>query len=74
MNADLVSTMAGFMTDDVRLRLGNAELIQGRAAFVGAVNSFLASVAGVRHEIVSVFRDADEAIVGMSSDDEILRR
>lgn len=25
-----VSTLAGFMTDDVRLRLGNAEMIQGK--------------------------------------------
>jgi ketosteroid isomerase-like protein len=39
-----VSTLAGFMTDDVRLRLGNAEMIQGKTAFVDAVNAFLASV------------------------------
>ena len=58
-----VSKLAGFMTDDVRLRLGNAEMIQGKTAFVDAVNAFLASVAGVRHEIVNVFRDADAAIV-----------
>ena len=58
-----VSTLAGFMTDDVALRLGNAETIKGKTAFVDAVNAFLASVAGVRHEIVNVFRDADAAIV-----------
>ena len=58
-----VSKLAGFMTDDVRLRLGNAEMIQGKTAFVDAVNAFLASVAGVRHEIVNVYRDGDAAIV-----------
>ena len=58
-----VSKLAGFMTDDVRLRVGNAEMIQGKTAFVDAVNAFLASVAGVRHEIVNVFRDSDAAIV-----------
>jgi hypothetical protein len=42
------------MTDDVRLRLGNAETVEGKAAFVDAVNAFLASVAGFRHEIIDV--------------------
>jgi ketosteroid isomerase-like protein len=58
-----VSTLAGFMTDDVRLRLGNAEMIEGKTAFVDAVNAFLGSVAAVRHEILNVYRDGDAAIV-----------
>jgi ketosteroid isomerase-like protein len=58
-----VSTLAEFMTDDVQLRLGNAEMIQGKAAFVDAVSAFLGSVTGVRHEIVNVFTDRDAAIV-----------
>jgi ketosteroid isomerase-like protein len=58
-----VSTLAAFMTDDVRLRLGNAEMLQGKAAFVDAVNAFLGSIAGVRHEILNVYRDGDAAIV-----------
>jgi ketosteroid isomerase-like protein len=58
-----VSKLAGFMTDDVRLRLGNAEMIRGKSAFVDAVNAFLTSVAAVRHEIVNVYRDGDAAIV-----------
>lgn len=57
-----VSALAEFMTDDVQLRLGNAEMIQGKAAFVDAVNGFLGSVAGVRHEILHVFTDRDAAI------------
>jgi ketosteroid isomerase-like protein len=58
-----VSTLSGFMTDDVALRLGNAEMIEGKAAFVDAVNGFLSSIAGVRHEILNVFTDRDAAIV-----------
>ena len=58
-----VSTLAGFMTDDVQLRLGNAELIQGKVAFVDAVSAFLGSVAGVRHEILNVLTDGDAVIV-----------
>jgi ketosteroid isomerase-like protein len=58
-----VATLASFMTDDIRLRLGNAEMIQGKAAFVGAVNAFLESIAGVRHEILTVYEDGDAAIV-----------
>jgi ketosteroid isomerase-like protein len=58
-----VSTLAGFMTDDVELRLGNAEMIKGKPAFVDAVNAFLGSIAAVRHEILAVYRDGDTAIV-----------
>ena len=58
-----VATLAAFVTDDVQLRLGNAEMIQGRAAFVDAVSAFLGSIAGVRHEILHVFTDRDVAIV-----------
>jgi ketosteroid isomerase-like protein len=58
-----VATLAAFVTDDVQLRLGNAEMIQGRAAFVDAVTAFLGSIAGVRHEILPVFTDRDAAIV-----------
>jgi ketosteroid isomerase-like protein len=58
-----VSSLAEFVTDDVELRLGNADLITGKAAFVEAVNAFLGSVAGVRHDILTVYRDGDAAIV-----------
>jgi ketosteroid isomerase-like protein len=62
-DAKHVSTLAGFMTDDVQLRLGNAEMITGKTAFVDAVNAFLGSIAGVRHEILTVYSDGDVAIV-----------
>jgi ketosteroid isomerase-like protein len=57
-----VSALAALMTDNVRLRLGNAETVTGKAAFVDAVNAFLGSVAGFRHEIINVWRDGDTLV------------
>jgi ketosteroid isomerase-like protein len=62
-DAQDVVGLAGFVTDDVTVRLGNADIINGKPAFVEAVHAFLGSVAGVRHEILSVYRDGDGAIV-----------
>jgi ketosteroid isomerase-like protein len=57
-----VSALAGFMTDDVRLRLGNGEPVQGKSALVEAVDAFLASVASFRHEVLNVWSDGDALI------------
>jgi hypothetical protein len=57
-----VSPLEAFMTDDVRMRLGNAETVQGKPAFVEAVNAFLASVAAFRHEVLNVWSDGDALI------------
>jgi ketosteroid isomerase-like protein len=54
-----VSALAAFMTGDVRLRLGNAEPVQGKSAFVEAVSAFLAPVAGFRDEVLNVWSDGD---------------
>jgi ketosteroid isomerase-like protein len=57
-----VAGLAALVTDDVGLRLGNAEPVQGKSAFVEAVNAFLASVAAFRHEVLSVWSDEDALI------------
>jgi ketosteroid isomerase-like protein len=57
-----LSALAAFMTDDVRLRLGNAETVVGKGAFVDAVSAFLGSVAGFRHEVINVWSDGDALI------------
>jgi hypothetical protein len=46
-----VTTLVGFTTEDIQLRLGNAETVHGKTAFVDAVNAFHGSVAAVRYEI-----------------------
>jgi ketosteroid isomerase-like protein len=62
-DAGEVPTLAGYMTDDVQLRLGNAETIHGRSELVEAVKAFHASIAGVRHQIIHVFTDGDVVTV-----------
>jgi len=58
-----VKALEGFITDDIQLQLGNTDTLHGAAAFVGAVNAFHASVAGVRHEILHLYRDDDIAAI-----------
>lgn len=58
-----VATFASFMTDDIRLRLGNADQVEGKPAFVDAVNAFLGSVAATRHEVLKVWSDEDVVVV-----------
>jgi ketosteroid isomerase-like protein len=64
-DAQDVTAFAAFMTDDVRLRVGNADVMEGKSAFIEAVHAFLGSVAGYRHEILNVWRDDDALIVQM---------
>ena len=54
--------LATLMTDDVRLRLGNTETVEGKPAFVEALQSFLGSVAHFRHEVLNVWSDGDAVI------------
>jgi ketosteroid isomerase-like protein len=61
-----VSALATHMTDDVRLRLSNAETVEGKTAFVDAVNAFLASVGGFRHEIIDVWSDGDTLVTELA--------
>ncbi|MFZ0974343.1 MAG: nuclear transport factor 2 family protein [Solirubrobacteraceae bacterium] len=63
-----VSAFVAFMTDDVRLRLGNGEPVQGKPAFVEAVTAFLASVAGFRHEVLNVWSDGDALVAEFDVD------
>jgi ketosteroid isomerase-like protein len=61
-----VSAFASFVTDDVRLRLGNAEPVEGKTAFVEAVTAFLGSVAAFRHEIIHVWHDGDVLVTELA--------
>ena len=61
-DAKNVSALAALMTEDVRLRLGNAEVVEGQSAFVEAVHAFYDSVAAFRHDVLHVWSDADALI------------
>jgi ketosteroid isomerase-like protein len=57
-----VSALAALMTEDVRLQLGNANVVKGRVEFVEALETFFVSVAGVRHAVTEVWSDRDVVI------------
>jgi ketosteroid isomerase-like protein len=61
-DAKEVTALADLVTDDVSLRLGNAPIVQGKPAFVAAVNAFFGSVAGVRHEFLNLLRASHTVI------------
>jgi ketosteroid isomerase-like protein len=50
------------VTEDVRVRLGDTPFTEGKPAFVDAYHAFVSSVAGVRREILNLWRDGDVVI------------
>lgn len=57
-----VAALAAMVTDDVRLRLGNAATVEGKSAFLDAVHAFYGSVAQFQHHVMSVWSDDDALI------------
>jgi ketosteroid isomerase-like protein len=57
-----VAALADLMTDDVRLQIGNAEVVNGKAEFARALSAFFASVAAFRHTVTNVWSDLDAII------------
>ena len=53
------------MTDDVRMRVGNADLVEGKAKFREATAAFVASINAIRHEITSMWSVDDVVIAEM---------
>jgi ketosteroid isomerase-like protein len=58
---DIVA-LAALMTDDVRLQIGNAEVVNGKEEFTRSLEAFFASVAGFRHAVTNVWSDVDAVI------------
>jgi ketosteroid isomerase-like protein len=57
-----VAALAELMTDDVRLQIGNADIVNGKAEFVEALSAFFISVASFRHTVTNVWSDVDAVI------------
>jgi limonene-1,2-epoxide hydrolase len=57
-----VQGLAAMMDDKVRLQLANAPESHGKERFVKAVEAFLASVTGFRHEVLDVWRDGETIV------------
>jgi ketosteroid isomerase-like protein len=54
--------LAALVTDDVRLQIGNAEVVNGKAEFTRALEAFFASAAGFRRTVTNVWSDVDAVI------------
>ena len=57
-----VAALADLMTDDVRLQIGNAEVVNGKVKFVAALEAFVGSVAAFRHTVTNVWSELDAVI------------
>jgi ketosteroid isomerase-like protein len=50
------------MTDDVRMRLGNADFVEGKAEFLEATEAFVASIEAIRHQITAMW-SLDDVVI-----------
>ena len=57
-----IEALAALVTDDVRLQIGNANVVNGKREFVEALQAFVRSVASFRHTIVNVWSDRGAVI------------
>jgi ketosteroid isomerase-like protein len=57
-----IGALAALVTDDVRLQIGNADVVNGKAEFVQALQAFVVSVASFRHTVTNVWSDVDAVI------------
>jgi ketosteroid isomerase-like protein len=62
LDAKDVETLVCFVSDDVRLRLGNAEDVKGNVAFAQAARESAGSIAATHHLLVNVWHDGDALI------------
>jgi ketosteroid isomerase-like protein len=51
LDAKDADALAARMSEDVRLRLGNQDVVEGKAAFLATGQAFASSINGIRHEI-----------------------
>jgi ketosteroid isomerase-like protein len=57
-----IAALAELVTDDVRLQIGNADVVNGKPEFREALSAFFASVAAFRHTVTNVWSDRDAII------------
>ena len=59
--------LAHHFADDITFQLGNADVVEGRAAVVATCEAFLASIAGIRHVIEHLWQvDTDRVVAVMT--------
>ena len=65
LDAKDTAAVGAQMTEDVRLRFGNADVVEGKAAFLEASATFVASVKATTHEVHSMWSIDDVVIAEM---------
>ena len=61
-----IDALAGLMTDDVRLQIGNADVVNGKARFVEALQAFFGSLPSFSHPVPHVWSDLDAVITELN--------
>jgi ketosteroid isomerase-like protein len=57
-----IAALAALVTDDIRLQIGNADVVNGKPEFVEALEAFVVSVASFWHTVTNVWTDVDAVI------------
>jgi ketosteroid isomerase-like protein len=57
--------LTAHVSEDVRLRLGNQDVVEGKAAFLATSQAFASSINQIRHEIHSLWNVDDVVIAEM---------
>ena len=61
-----IAALAALATDDVRLQIGNAPVVEGKRAFVDSLEAFVASVASFSHTVTEIWSDRNALIAELS--------
>jgi ketosteroid isomerase-like protein len=59
------AAVAAHMTEDVRMRLGNQDVVEGKTAFLESAQGFVDAIAAIKHDIGSVWSVDDVVIAEM---------
>jgi ketosteroid isomerase-like protein len=57
--------LAHRFAEDVTFRFGNGDVVEGRPAVVATCEAFLASIAGIRHEIEHLWQVGTDRVVAL---------
>jgi limonene-1,2-epoxide hydrolase len=66
LDARDVAKLAAMVTDDIRLQFASQPPVEGKEAFIDAVEASLASVSGFQHEIIEAWDVGDAVVLEMT--------
>jgi limonene-1,2-epoxide hydrolase len=66
LDARDVAKLAALVTDDIRLQFASQPPVEGKEAFIDAVEASLASVSGFQHQIIEAWDVGDAVVLEMT--------